>query len=236
MVLTDHKAADLLLAADHPGPTRPVWLVRPAELDGILSRLTSEQRAWLAAIGFKAAARKFALLPGAAGAVAGALLGLGDAPDRNPVEPASALTGLLPGLLPPGDYHIGDGHIATDGLDHTLAAIAFGLGAYRFRRYKSGDADPLPRLKLATSIDRAGAIVARPDARAGAIAAIAGRDAGGRTVKRAAAIACDRATAVQWCRRLFAAAPVASAFRPTVSLGSGHGQAVVKECSATDPR
>lgn len=144
-------ASETFLPANGAAATRPVWLVRPADLDGFTSTLSAEQRAWLVALGFKAQARRFALVPGPGGAIAGAVLGLGDGPDRNPTEPAAALAGLLPGLLPAGDYHLAGGSF-----DARLASIAFGLGAYRFRRYKSGDADPTPRLKLADGLDAAG--------------------------------------------------------------------------------
>ncbi|MFM9940077.1 MAG: leucyl aminopeptidase family protein [Hyphomicrobiaceae bacterium] len=141
-------ASETYLPAGSTTVTRPVWLVRPNDVDGLLSTLSADQRAWLMSLGFKGQARRFALLPGPGGAIAGALLGLGEGPDRNPTEPAAALAGLLPGLLPAGDYHL-----AGAAYNARLAAIAFGLGAYRYRRYKSGEADPLPRLKLADGLN-----------------------------------------------------------------------------------
>ena len=100
MAAPEPKSTDVLLTATHAGPTRPLWLVRPAGLDALLQTFTSEQRAWIANLGFKAAARKHVLLPGGDGAVAGVLLGLGETPDRIGAEPAAILTGLLPTVLP----------------------------------------------------------------------------------------------------------------------------------------
>ena len=141
------SASDLILPADHAGPTRPIWCVRPAGLEELMRSLTPQQATWLRGLGFKAAARKHAVLPGADGSVAGAVLGLGEG-DKPGAEPASTFLGLLPGVLPAGDYHL-----ALAPPDAALGAIAWGLGAYRFRRYKSGNGDPLPRLKLPSGTD-----------------------------------------------------------------------------------
>ncbi len=108
--------------------------------------LAPQQATWLRGLGFKAAARKHAVLPGADGSVAGAVLGLGDY-EKPGAEPASTSLGVLPGVLPAGDYSL-----AQAPPDAALGAIAWGLGAYRFRRYKSGNGEPLPRLKLPSGI------------------------------------------------------------------------------------
>ena len=140
---TSPEPKDLLLAPDSTTPTRPLWLVRPASLDDLMRSLTPAQAQWLKSVGFRGAARKFALLPGADGTVAGAVLGLGDVPDKPGAEPSPTFTGLLPALLPQGAYHV-----ASSVQDAELSSIAYGLGAYRFRRYKSGDAEPQAQLKL----------------------------------------------------------------------------------------
>ena len=141
---------DLLLPSDSAVASRAVWLVRPAALEALLATFSPAQAAWLRATGFKAAARKLALLPGPEGQLAGALFGLGDSPDRAGTEPAASLAGLLPQLLPPGAYHLA-GSVANP----ELSAIAWGLGSYRYRRYKTGDGEPLPQLKLAAGADLA---------------------------------------------------------------------------------
>lgn len=149
--IADHSRVDgLYLPASSTTPVRSIHLARPATLQSLMERLSPMQRAWLESLRYKAAARKQALLPGADGAVGGAILGLGDLPERAGAEPGAALLGLLPAVLPAGDYEI-----ASDIADPTLAAVAWGLGAYRMRRYKSGTADPLPRLKLPSGVDEA---------------------------------------------------------------------------------
>ncbi len=140
----------LYLAADSAADARPIWLARPASLERDLQHFTPAQRAWIAACGFKGAARKHLIVPGADGSIAGALFGLGDLPDKAGAEPSPVLLGLLPTVLPAGSWRI-----ASDVTDPTLAAIAWGLGAYRFRRYKSGEGDALPRLALPSGIDKA---------------------------------------------------------------------------------
>ena len=140
---THPEPKDLLLAPDSTGATRPLWLVRPSSLDDVLKSLTPAQAQWLKSLGFRGAARKFALVPAVDGSIAGAVLGLGEAPDKPGSELSATFTGLLPGLLPPGAYHL-----ANISPDAELSSIAYGLGAYRFRRYKSGDADPQAQLKL----------------------------------------------------------------------------------------
>ena len=140
----DQDAIGAVLApvSTDPTATRPIHLLRPSELEsgeGGARALEPRHRAWLKAIGYKAAARRHALLPDAEGGVAGAVLGAGGDTDLAPSEPVETLVGLLPTVLPAGDWHL-----ATPVADAGLAALAWVLGSYRFRRYKSGAADPLP--------------------------------------------------------------------------------------------
>jgi leucyl aminopeptidase len=74
----------------------------------------------------------------------------------DPMARTELLVGALATQLPPGIHHI-----ATPLADAELAAVAWGLGGYRFRPYKSGAAAPAPRLVLPTGADarRAHAIV-----------------------------------------------------------------------------
>ncbi|MEZ5852182.1 MAG: leucyl aminopeptidase family protein [Hyphomicrobiaceae bacterium] len=138
----------IFLAPDSTEPTLPLWTVRPATVAGLASSLSSEQMRWLDSIGFKGEAKKVALLPGADGALAGAVVGLGDAAKR-PAEPDDVVMGLLPGQLPAKAFHL-----AEAGADATLAAVAWGLGAYRFRRYKAGNGSDLARLRIPAGADR----------------------------------------------------------------------------------
>jgi leucyl aminopeptidase len=149
--ITDETRVDrLYLPAASPAPVRQIHLARPASMQDLRGQLSIAQRAWLDALGYKAAARKHALLPGPDGDLAGVILGLGDLPERPGAEPGPVLVGLLPAILPHGDYEI-----ASEIADPMLAAVAWGLGAYRMRRYKSNGGEPLPRLKLPRSVDEA---------------------------------------------------------------------------------
>jgi leucyl aminopeptidase len=136
---------DLLLPADSKRKTVPIWLVReggPAD-HGVL---TADQRAWLEAIGFNGAAGRHALLPGAGGSVAGAVLGLG----RQPADAEAAeLVGLLSAALPGAVYHLASELAAPE-----LAAVAWGLGAYRFRRYRPAAEATAVALRLPRGVDR----------------------------------------------------------------------------------
>ena len=142
--------ADLLVAAEHEGPALPVWLVD--ERDGAaVAGLSAAQKAWVASLRFTGSARRLALLPGADGGLGGALLGLGLGRSGDPAGPACLLAGLLPAQLPPGLFAL-DGRVEQP----ELAAIAWGLGAYRFRRYKTANnGEPPAQLKLPAGVDRA---------------------------------------------------------------------------------
>lgn len=141
--------ADLLLAPDTAGPAVPVWLVN--EKAGLAeTTLDAPARAWADANKFKGAARKLLLLPGPAGGLSGVLFGIGEGNTGDPAGPGALLCGMLPAQLPPGTYEL---HGAGAGAE--LAAIAWGLGAYRFRRYKTAaNGDQMARLRLDRTVDR----------------------------------------------------------------------------------
>ncbi len=149
-----HPAASLAFAAaSAPHAAIPIWLVEtPAALTAITA-ITPHQRAWLIAQGFKPTARQMKLLPAADGTIAGVVVGAGRAPlpagrPADPMARNELLAGGLVTQLPPGRYAF-----ATAFDDPELAAVAWGLGSYRFRRYKSGDTDPLPQLMLPQGVD-----------------------------------------------------------------------------------
>ena len=141
--------AAVLLAADAKRKSIPVWLARNA---GWLREapLTGAQKAWVEAQGFKGNARKHLLLPGPEGALAGAVLGLGEARAGDPMGKPELAVGHLASVLPPGCYHLAD-----ELGEPELAAVAWGLGAYRFRRYKSGDGEEVAQLKVPRGVDHA---------------------------------------------------------------------------------
>jgi len=145
-------AAAVLLAPDAKKKSIPVWLARNARWVRE-APLSEVQRAWVEAQGFKGTARKHVLLPGPDGALAGAALGLGEERTGDPMDKPELAVGLLPAMLPPGCYHL-----AGDLAEPELAAVAWGLGAYRFRRYKSAGGEEVAQLKAPRGVDHTSAL------------------------------------------------------------------------------
>jgi leucyl aminopeptidase len=147
------QAARNAFAASGSPRSIPIWLVETQAALEATAAINAQQRAWLAAQGFKPAARQMKLLPAADGTIAGVVVGSARAPTLagRPLDPMTRnelLAGSLATLLPPGTYHF-----ATPFVDPELAAVAWGLGGYRFRRYKSAEADPLPKLVLPKGVN-----------------------------------------------------------------------------------
>lgn len=141
---------NLFLDAYQGPEARPIWLVREGQdLDGI-EGLTSAQRSWLRSMGFKGSPKKHLAVPGADGEIAGVVLGIGNGEKGEPCGPSILLAGQLASSLPQGRYRFAGPLDAPE-----LAAIAWGLGAYRFRRYKSNNnSEPPPSLVLPAGADR----------------------------------------------------------------------------------
>ena len=120
----------LLTGADGTGI--PLRLVTDAGCAQVLEALPAAQSAWARAQGFAAERHRLLLLPDAAGAVAGALLGLGAARSTDEVSVWDAA--LLSERLPAGTYRL-----ATDVSAHAATQFALGwqLGSYRLARYRS---------------------------------------------------------------------------------------------------
>ena len=134
----------------------PVWLVRQGMDLATIEGLSAAHRNWLSGQGFAGQAKRFVLLPGVDGKPAGAVLGIGDGMAGEPCGPSELLCGLLPGLLPAGIWKL------AGSADGQLAAIAWGLGAYKFCRYKSRDdnrSQPVLRLPPGVGISTVTAIV-----------------------------------------------------------------------------
>ena len=113
----------------------PVRIVtKDAPLDGA-------EAAWADANDFTGKAGQVLLLPGADGAVAAALLGVGEV-----FDPISARA--LPGRLPAGLWRLE----GLEAKDAASAALAFALGTYRFDRYKTRPSTPA-RLAVGPEVD-----------------------------------------------------------------------------------
>jgi leucyl aminopeptidase len=106
-------------------------------------------RAWLQAQGFNAAPGSLALLPGQDG-IAGAVIGIGDAAD--PLSYGHAPTGLPAGT----SWRAEDG-LSTQA--RSALQLGWGLGAYRFDRYKTPSRVPA-RLLLEAPDAQAAALLA----------------------------------------------------------------------------
>ncbi|PZW44964.1 leucyl aminopeptidase [Humitalea rosea] len=146
-------------------PSRPVHVVAPAGLEAWLGGLAPEQAEFLRASGFKARAQQIALLPTADG-VSAAVLGLGEQAPDSPWA-----YGALPLALPEGScWHLGAG------ADPQAATLGWLLGAYRFRRFRSGPYHPArllppaeaePAIATARAICRARDLINTPAADCG---------------------------------------------------------------------
>jgi leucyl aminopeptidase len=137
--------------AAHVGHARPIWLTAGAEL----SSLTPPQKTWLAVNGFKPERRKAVAVPAADGSIAG--IALGTTPSqRDWMIRAETLMGTVPTMAPAGIYRIESALAQPE-----LAAIAWGLGGYQFRRYKTSSAGDQAQLIIPANanVDRVRAIV-----------------------------------------------------------------------------
>ena len=134
---TSFGLASVLTPGDTPERSVPIWLARqPAWLRD--APLSPAQKTWVERA---RGSGRHQLVPGVDGQLAGVVLWLGEERGASRDQPELAI-GHLPGLLPAGLYHLAD-----PGLNWELAAVAWGLGAYRFRRYKSDNGEEVARLR-----------------------------------------------------------------------------------------
>ena len=115
-----------------PDSAIPITFVDKSSWTAISAALPAHARAFAASNDFSAKPGQCLTLPNEAGAVAQVLFGLDETTGktRDLFRP-----GLLPGLLPPGDYRF-----ANAPHDPRLATLSFALGCYRFTRYRKADA------------------------------------------------------------------------------------------------
>jgi len=120
----------LTFAPDTPDAL-PLTLLTPETLEGWLDGQADGIKAWVLGNGFRAALGKVLLLPGANGAPAGALVGLGSAADRGRERFVLAKAAAV---LPEGDWRLDD-TLAGDDLEE--AALGWLFAGYAFGRYKA---------------------------------------------------------------------------------------------------
>ncbi len=111
---------------------RPLWLVAEGDLESWLASRSPVERAWLAALNFRADRHQVACLADAAGAAGAAVLGLGSLDSLEELEPWH-LAGAVD-RLPGGAWRI-ETPLAMHAA--TAAALGWAHGSYRFERYRS---------------------------------------------------------------------------------------------------
>lgn len=116
----------------------PITPIIGEQLHVWLANQSTQLKTWVASINFTAKPDSYCLIPDANGNVSQVLIGVRDSEDFWPF-------GLLANVLPQGSYHI-------TSLKQLHAAIAWGLGAYQFTRYKSSDKQK-PQLVIPDNID-----------------------------------------------------------------------------------
>ena len=110
----------------------PIEVVAEAELATALEKLGGQAAGLAETESFKAKSGQALKLPGGDGKTARVLLGLGAKPKADVFRTAA-------GRLPAGDYRL---QAAPEGLSPTDIAVAWGLGAYRYDRYKPAKEGP----------------------------------------------------------------------------------------------
>lgn len=118
-----------LTLTDKPAETSlPVHLVTKESFPS--ASIDDATRAWAEANGFTGQEGKLLVVPGANGAIAGALFGV--PADQDGFAPLA--TGALARALPDGDWHFASSPASPD-----LAALGVLLGSYAFTRYRKTD-------------------------------------------------------------------------------------------------
>ena len=131
------------IAPDSP-EALPVHAVTAAGTDTFLAERGGPVEAWARGQEFRGQTGRVLVVPGPSGAPERALFGLGDGTDP-------MVWGWLAQRLPGGDWRIAPPVLPGD---PTLALTAFGLGSYRFARYKARDGNT-PRLVAPAGADAA---------------------------------------------------------------------------------
>ncbi len=110
----------------------PLHVAGPDDLDRL--PLDGPGRAWLAASGYRAAAGRTLIVPGADGGPAGAIVGLGPVEERARRRFSAAAARAA---LPAGVWRIG---WVSDGADRDEIGLGWLLAGYRFGRYRRAEA------------------------------------------------------------------------------------------------
>src|SRR5260370_22778848 len=129
---------------DRSSSALPVQFVAQPKWRSWLKEQSAARRGWLESLGLAGKAGDFAVLPGRDGKAAGAVLVLSAKPNLWDF-------GALGLKLPAGTFKLGD----TSPVSATDAAVAIGLGAWRFERYRSKKAKAGPKIVWPPAADKA---------------------------------------------------------------------------------
>jgi len=129
---------------DRSNSSLPVQFVMPSKWRSWLKEQNAARRGWLESLGVSGKAGDFAVLPGRDGKASGAVLVLS-------AEPTLWDFGALATKLPAGTWKLGD----TAPVSPTDAAVAIGLGTWRFERYKAKKGKAGPKILWPQGADKA---------------------------------------------------------------------------------
>jgi len=129
---------------DRSNTSLPVQFVTPSKWRSWLKEQSAPRRGWLESMGIAGRAGDFAVLPGRDGKANGAVLVLS-------AKPTLWDFGALATKLPSGTWKLGD----TSPVSPTDAAVAIGLGTWRFERYKAKKGKPGPKIVWPQGADKA---------------------------------------------------------------------------------
>jgi leucyl aminopeptidase len=129
---------------DRSSSALPVQFVSQPKWRSWLKDQSAPRRGWLESLGLAGTAGDFAVLPGRDGKAGGAVLML-------PAKPTLWDFGALGLKLPAGTWKLGD----TSPVSPTDAAVAIGLGTWRFERYRSKKAKAGPKIVWPQGADKA---------------------------------------------------------------------------------
>jgi len=123
------------LESDETGPEIPIYVTRPSDCEETLAKLSPDQLAYAQAKDFSGAASQMVRIHRSDGSISAVLLGAGetDQDDQGPIR-----TGQISTSIRKGRFKLAD--IPSD-WDAGLAAVGWGLGAYRFDRYLNDDGE-----------------------------------------------------------------------------------------------
>jgi len=134
-----------LSSSKKPKSARPIYLLSKEDIEKWKKDIPQSWKNWIASSPFSGVKGQVAQLPGEDGKLEAIAFGLGPKKD---IESTLMTLSELPGKLPKGSYYF-----ASDLADSFQTALAWGLGAYEFGRYKSGQQKQWPVLVLPQNVN-----------------------------------------------------------------------------------